>query len=122
MYQGLKVVDVHGHMSTPPHFRGFLAGMISLNTPNTKIPMTDEQLANAQKSHLPRVVRGRDNLGVPGMRCGSCHSPHGNNEASRVPGAADWKMPPLSMSWARLPVFWARAWERRAASKVSVAE
>jgi hypothetical protein len=38
------------------------------------------------------------------MRCGSCHSPQGNNEASRVPGAVDWKMPPLSMSWARLSV------------------
>jgi hypothetical protein len=57
-----------------------------------------------QRNHLPRVVRGRDNLGVPGMRCSSCHSAQGNNEASRVPGAADWKMPPLSMSWARLPV------------------
>jgi hypothetical protein len=56
------------------------------------------------RRHSPRVVRGRDNMGVPGMRCGSCHSEHGNNEASRVPGAADWKMPPRSMSWARLPI------------------
>ena len=37
--------------------------------------------------HTPRVVRGRDGQGIPGMRCGSCHSEQGNNEASRVPGA-----------------------------------
>ena len=54
------------------------------------------------RRHSPRIVRGRDNLGVPGMRCGSCHSEQGNNEASLVPGAADWKMPPLSMTWAGL--------------------
>jgi mono/diheme cytochrome c family protein len=56
------------------------------------------------RRHSPRVVRGRDNMGVPGMRCGSCHSAQGNNEASRVPGATDWKMPPRSMSWAKLPI------------------
>jgi len=59
---------------------------------------------DSRRRHSPRVVRGRDNMGVPGMRCGSCHSEHGNNEASRVPGAADWKMPPRSMSWASLPI------------------
>ena len=52
MFQGHKIIDVHGHMSTPPHFRGHLGGMISLNTPGRKLEMTDEQLANAQKSHL----------------------------------------------------------------------
>ena len=56
-----------------------------------------------RRRHSPRVVRGRDNMGVPGMRCASCHREEGNNEASRVPGATDWKMPPRSMSWARLP-------------------
>jgi hypothetical protein len=58
---------------------------------------------DSAQRHSPRVVRGRDNLGIPGMRCGSCHSEQGNNEASRVPGATDWKMPPGSMAWARLP-------------------
>jgi hypothetical protein len=58
---------------------------------------------DSPRRHSPRVVRGRDNMGVPGMRCGSCHGEQENNEASRVPGAADWKMPPRSMAWARLP-------------------
>jgi hypothetical protein len=56
------------------------------------------------RAHSPRVVRGRDNQGAPGMRCGSCHSERGNNEASRVPGATDWKMPPRSMTWAGLSI------------------
>jgi predicted TIM-barrel fold metal-dependent hydrolase len=52
MFQGHKVIDVHGHMSTPPHFRGHLGAMISLNTPGRKLELSDEQLENAQKSHL----------------------------------------------------------------------
>jgi len=52
MFQNHKVIDVHGHMTTPPHFRGHLGGMISLNTPGRKLELSDEQLANAQKSHL----------------------------------------------------------------------
>jgi mono/diheme cytochrome c family protein len=65
----------------------------------------DEPLqGDSRRRHSPRVVRGRDNLGIPGMRCGGCHGEQGNNEASGVPGAADWKMPPRSMSWARLRI------------------
>lgn len=52
MFQNHKVIDVHGHMSTPPHFRGHLGAMISLNTPGRKLELSDEQLENAQKSHL----------------------------------------------------------------------
>jgi hypothetical protein len=56
------------------------------------------------RPHKPKVVRGRDNQGAPGMRCASCHSPFGNNEASRAPGATRWKMPPRSMTWGGLSV------------------
>ena len=59
---------------------------------------------DARRPHTPRVVRGRDNQGIAGMRCGSCHGEQGNNEASRVPGAADWKMPPRSMTWGGLSI------------------
>ncbi|HEY2987180.1 MAG TPA: amidohydrolase family protein [Candidatus Binatia bacterium] len=52
MFQNQKVIDVHGHMSTPPHFRGHLGATISLNTPGRKLEMSDEALANAQKSHI----------------------------------------------------------------------
>jgi hypothetical protein len=59
-------------------------------------------VGDALRPHLPRVVRGRDNRGAPGMRCSSCHGEHSNNEASSVPGAADWKMPPRTMMWATM--------------------
>jgi predicted TIM-barrel fold metal-dependent hydrolase len=52
MFQNHKVIDVHGHMSTPPHFRAHLGTMISLNTRGRKLELSDEQLENAQKSHL----------------------------------------------------------------------
>lgn len=52
MYHGHPVVDVHGHMSTPPPFRQFLAEIVAQNTPGRKLDMTDEQLENAQKRHL----------------------------------------------------------------------
>jgi hypothetical protein len=54
--------------------------------------------------HTPRVVRGSDGRGVPGMRCVSCHSEQGNNETSRVPGAMEWKMPPRERAWAAMSV------------------
>lgn len=52
MHNGQKVIDVHGHMSTPPHFRAHLSSLIALNTPGRKLEMTDEQLDTAQKRHL----------------------------------------------------------------------
>jgi predicted TIM-barrel fold metal-dependent hydrolase len=52
MYSGYKVVDVHGHMTTPAVFRQFLAETVSQNTPNRKLDMNDEQLENAQQRHL----------------------------------------------------------------------
>ena len=32
MYGNRKVIDVHGHMSTPPAFRGAIANWVSQNT------------------------------------------------------------------------------------------
>lgn len=52
MYNGYKVVDVHGHMTTPPVFRQFLAETVSQNTPGRKLDLSDEQLEAAQQRHL----------------------------------------------------------------------
>ncbi|HZU06295.1 MAG TPA: amidohydrolase family protein [Chloroflexota bacterium] len=53
MYQGRKVIDVHGHMSTPPHFRAFAYNLIALRTPDEfDLDLSDEQLEMAQKRHL----------------------------------------------------------------------
>ncbi len=53
MYKGKKVIDVHGHMSTPPHFRAFAYNLIALRAPGeTNIDLTDEQLEGALTRHL----------------------------------------------------------------------
>ncbi|MBI2253662.1 MAG: Isoquinoline 1-oxidoreductase subunit [Proteobacteria bacterium] len=52
-----------------------------------------------RRLHVPLVVRGEDNLGVPGMRCTTCHSQTGNNPTSSVPGAPHWSLAPLEMNW-----------------------
>ena len=48
MHNGQKVVDVHGHMTTPAPFRQFLAETVAQNTPGRKLEITDEQLENAR--------------------------------------------------------------------------
>lgn len=48
--------------------------------------------------HRPPVVRGPDNMGAPGMRCGTCHGAT-NFEPARVPGAPHWQLAPRHMSW-----------------------
>jgi len=53
MHNGQKVVDVHGHMTTPPQFRGHLAGMVAQNTAGWgKLDISDEMLEAAQARHL----------------------------------------------------------------------
>ncbi len=67
MYQGQKVVDVHGHMTTPPQFRLYVANLVSQNSPQ-KFELTDEQLANAQKNHLKVIDERNIDLQLLGPR------------------------------------------------------
>ncbi len=52
MYEGKKVIDVHGHMSTPPEFRGTVANMVSQNYPPHNMSISDERMESAQGRHL----------------------------------------------------------------------
>ena len=52
MFDGKKVIDVHGHMTTPVQFRGALANMVSQNTVPDKFELSDELLEGAQERHL----------------------------------------------------------------------
>jgi hypothetical protein len=51
--------------------------------------------------HLFGVSRGPDDRGLPMGRCTSCHG-SANNDATGVPGRADWHLAPLSMAWEEL--------------------
>jgi len=50
------------------------------------------------QAHSPRVVRGADGHGAPGMRCSTCHHA-ANFDAANVPGHAEWHVAPLAMAW-----------------------
>ena len=59
MYKDLKVIDVHGHMSTPQEFSMFGLNLINLRTPNCDHPnplqqlsISDASLDSALKQHL----------------------------------------------------------------------
>ena len=53
MFEGKKVIDVHGHMSSPPEFRGTVANMVSQNSAPRHVPeISDENMERAQKRHL----------------------------------------------------------------------
>jgi len=56
MFNGKKVIDVHGHMTTPPAFRGAIANWVSQNTGPSNhgaFPeISEEALAGANKRHL----------------------------------------------------------------------
>jgi hypothetical protein len=49
------------------------------------------------RAHQPRVRRGRDGLGVPGLRCPTCHQ-DANYDEARMPGAVNWHLAPASMA------------------------
>jgi len=59
MYDGVKVIDSHGHMSTPPEFRAFAYNMVSLRSPLGKLVMSAELQQPALDRHL-RMLDLRD--------------------------------------------------------------
>ncbi len=69
MHNGYKVVDVHGHMTTPPQFRGHLAGMVAQNTAGWgKLDISDEELEAAQGRHLKVMDERNIDLQLLGPR------------------------------------------------------
>lgn len=52
----------------------------------------------AHEMHNPPVLRGDDDMGIPGLRCDSCHQDR-NIELARVPGTPGWHLAPKSMPW-----------------------
>lgn len=50
------------------------------------------------RSHQPLVVRGPAGLGVPVMRCSTCHQP-ANSDDGQVPGSPVWRLAPGFLGW-----------------------
>jgi hypothetical protein len=51
-----------------------------------------------RRRHLMNVQRGPHDKGALAMQCSNCHGT-ANNASSGVPGASNWHLAPLSMSW-----------------------
>jgi predicted TIM-barrel fold metal-dependent hydrolase len=52
MYNGTKVLDVHGHLSTPPEFFAHAALLLAANSPVRELTIPDERMAGPQENHL----------------------------------------------------------------------
>lgn len=52
MYKGRKVIDVHGHISTPPHFRAAAMNLIALRTAAEGAAMPEAAAKQALDRHL----------------------------------------------------------------------
>jgi predicted TIM-barrel fold metal-dependent hydrolase len=60
VFAGKTVIDVHGHMSTPPHFRAHAYNLIALRTADSALVLTEEQM----KGPLDRHLRLLDSHGI----------------------------------------------------------
>ena len=52
MYQGKLVIDTHGHISTPPHFRAYAYNLIALRTPGEDFQLPEAPMKTALDRHL----------------------------------------------------------------------
>lgn len=88
MYNGRKVIDVHGHISTPPQFRAFAYNLIALRPPQGgKLSIPDEALAPGLERHL-RMMDERD-IDVQLL-------------SPRPVGMMHWERPHLVHSWTQV--------------------
>src|SRR5262245_5191765 len=60
MYNGKKVIDVHGHISTPPQFRAYAYNLIVLRNPGDRLALSEAVMKPALERHL----RLLDNRGI----------------------------------------------------------
>lgn len=52
MYKGKTVIDVHGHLSTPPQFRAFAFNLVVIRDPNERLALSEEAMKPAIERHL----------------------------------------------------------------------
>jgi predicted TIM-barrel fold metal-dependent hydrolase len=52
MYNGKTVIDVHGHISTPPQFRAFAFNLVVIRDPNERLALSEDAMRPAIERHL----------------------------------------------------------------------
>lgn len=86
MYNGQKVIDIHGHMSTPPHFRAHAYNMVALRTADGELAISDELMQTALDRHL----KGMDERAIDVQMI-----------SPRPVAMMHWERPFLVESWTR---------------------
>ena len=69
MYQGQKVIDVHGHMTTPDSFRNFGMTLMTLRSPGRQVyKVSDDELRESLVEHIEALDKRQIDyqLGEPG--------------------------------------------------------
>lgn len=62
-------------------------------------PATDRpRQGDSARLHQPPVFRGPDGMGLPAMRCNSCHGA-ANFDPASMPGHPAWHLAPAEMAW-----------------------
>jgi hypothetical protein len=61
---------------------------------NTQWP----RVGNDRERHPQNVSRGKLGMGVPALRCSTCHQRE-NQDLVGIPGAPHWVLAPLAMGW-----------------------
>ncbi|MEA2642960.1 MAG: meta-cleavage compound hydrolase [Chloroflexota bacterium] len=87
MYKGQPVIDVHGHMSTPPHFRAFAFNLIALRSTAGGLDISDQLMETALGRHL-RIMDER-NIDVQMI-------------SPRPVAMMQWEAAPLVDKWTRV--------------------
>lgn len=59
MFEGYRVIDAHGHISSPPAVRAFAFNLGAFNSPGDQLTLTDEQVRPAMERHL-RLLNERE--------------------------------------------------------------
>ena len=52
MLDGKKVIDIHGHHSTPAHFRAYAYNLIALRTPTGGLQLPEGPMRESQERHI----------------------------------------------------------------------
>ncbi len=87
MYNGLKVIDVHGHMSTPMEFSNFSVNLVNIRKiKDAKFQLSDERLETALVEHL-KIIDERD-IDLQMISPRPVHMWH-------------WETPPVQEVWCR---------------------
>jgi len=73
LFNGSKVIDVHGHISAPAAFRSYLMNMLSQNTAYAResrrgLRVSDEDLGQSQTRHLKGLDERQIDLQIIGPR------------------------------------------------------